>query len=105
MSKEEKVTEGKVVFASGAARSKMDVRWDLLSQEFLREMAVVMEEGAAKFGADNWKGGVADGVTENHLLEHYFKWQDGDRSENHLAKVAINAMFLHWYEQHGVHAK
>ena len=94
--------EDKIVFESGAARSKMEVRWDLLCEEFIRDMAIVMKEGADKFGDDNWKGGVPEGVTINHLLEHLYKWQNGDRSEPHLAKVAINAMFMDWYEQHGV---
>lgn len=91
-----------VTYESGAARSTMDVRWDLLCEEFIRDMAVVMKEGADKYGDNNWKAGVPEGVTINHLLEHLFKWQDGDRGELHLAKVAINAMFLDWYEQRGV---
>ena len=94
--------EDKIVYESGAARSKMEVRWDLLCEEFIRDMAIVMKEGADKYGDDNWKGGVPEGVTMNHLLEHLYQWQIGDRSEPHLAKVAINAMFLDWYEQRGV---
>ena len=38
--------EETVTFKSGAARSTMDVRWDLLCEEFIRDMAVVMKEGA-----------------------------------------------------------
>jgi hypothetical protein len=96
------IHEDKITYESGAARSTMDVRWDLLCEEFIRDMAVVMKEGADKYGDNNWKAGVPEGVTINHLLEHLFKWQDGDRGELHLAKVAINAMFLDWYEQRGV---
>lgn len=80
----------------------MEVRWDLLSENFIRDMAIVMKEGAEKFGDNNWQKGVPDGVTINHLLEHLFQWQEGDRGELHLAKVAVNAMFLDWYERHGV---
>lgn len=94
--------EDKIVYESGAARSTMEVRWDLLCEEFIRDMAIVMKEGADKYGDDNWKGGVPEGVTMNHLLEHLYQWQAGDRAEPHLAKVAINAMFLDWYEQRGV---
>ena len=94
--------EDKIVYESGAARSTMEVRWDLLCEEFIRDMAIVMKEGADKYGDDNWKSGVPEGVTMNHLLEHLYQWQIGDRSEPHLAKVAINAMFLDWYEQRGV---
>jgi len=96
------MSEKTIVYDSGAARSTMDVRWDLLCEDFIRDMAVVMKEGADKYGDDNWKQGVPEGVTINHLIEHLYKWQEGDRSELHLAKVAINAMFLDWYEQRGV---
>lgn len=91
-----------VTYESGAERSTMDVRWDLLCEKFIREMACVMNEGAEKYGDDNWKGGVPEGVTINHLLEHLYRWQSGDRSEPHLAKVAINAMFMDWYENNRV---
>ena len=37
--------QDKIVYESGAARSKMDVRWDLLYEKFIRVMAVVMKEG------------------------------------------------------------
>ncbi len=94
--------EDKIVYESGAARSTMEVRWDLLCEEFIRDMAIVMKEGADKYGDANWKSGVPEGVTINHLLEHLYKWQAGDRAEPHLAKVAINAMFMDWYENNMV---
>lgn len=92
----------KDTFESGATRNKIDVRWDLLVDDFIRDMAIVMKEGAESHGEDNWKGGVKEGVTFNHLREHLYHWLDGDRSELHMAKVAVNAMFLDWYERHGV---
>ena len=48
----------KITYESGAERSTMTVRWDLLCEKFIREMACVMNEGAEKYGDDNWKGGV-----------------------------------------------
>ena len=45
--------QDKIVYESGAARSTMDVRWDLLYEEFIRVMSVVMKEGAEKNGCDN----------------------------------------------------
>ena len=98
----QKMEDDKVTYKSGAARSTMDVRWDLLCEEFIRDMAVVMKEGADRYGDNNWKQGVPEGVTVNHLIEHLYRWQEGDRGELHLAKVAINAMFLDYYERYGV---
>jgi hypothetical protein len=40
--------QDKIVYESGAARSAMDVRWDLLYEIFIRVMAAVMKKGADK---------------------------------------------------------
>ena len=98
----QKMEDDKVTYKSGAARSTMDGRWDLLCEEFIRDMAVGMKEGADRYGDNNWKQGVPEGVTINHLLEHLYKWQEGDRGELHLAKIAVHAMFLDYYERYGV---
>ena len=45
--------QDKIVYESGAARSNMDMRWDLLYEKFIRVMAVVMKEGTDKYGDDN----------------------------------------------------
>ena len=45
--------QDKIVYESGEVRSTMDLPWDLLYEEFIRVMAVVMKEGADKYGDDN----------------------------------------------------
>ena len=92
----------KETYSTGATRNKLDVRWDLLCYEFIREMAVVMHEGAQAHGDENWKNGMPVGTVINHLEEHLYRFKSGDRSEPHLAKVAINAMFLDWYERNAI---
>jgi hypothetical protein len=85
-------------YSTGATRNRLDVRWDLLCFEFIRDMAVVMHEGAKSHGSDNWKRGMPSDTVLNHLKEHLYQWERGDREELYLAKVAVNAMFLDWYE-------
>ena len=96
----------KETYSTGATRNKLDVRWDLLCYEFVREMAAVMHEGAQAHGEPgsegNWQKGMPVGVVLNHLEEHLYQFKSGDRSEPHLAKVAINAMFIHWYEKNKI---
>jgi len=45
-----------------------------------------------RYGKDNWKKGVNDKEYQEERLEHamlhLIKWKEGDRTENHLAKVA-----------------
>ncbi len=45
-----------------------------------------------RYGRDNWKKGVGDKEYQEerleHALLHLIKWKEGDRSEDHLAKVA-----------------
>jgi len=96
----------KETYSTGATRNRIDVRWDLLCYEFIREMAVVMHEGAQAHGEPgsdgSWQKGMPVGVVLNHLEEHLYRFKAGDRSEPHLAKVAINAMFLDWYERNQI---
>jgi len=86
---------------SGASRNKISgFRFDLLVFEFWTEMAGVMAEGAApgSHGENNWKGGFDDPGRdiENHIWNHWRQWKAGDRSEPHLAKMAVGLMFF-WY--------
>jgi hypothetical protein len=45
-----------------------------------------------RYGRDNWKKGVNDKEYQEERLEHamvhLIKWKEGDRTEDHLAKVA-----------------
>lgn len=95
----------KKTYSTGAARDEIEVRWDLLCTEFTRSMAVVLHEGAKKYSDENWKKGMPVGVVLNHLEEHLHRWKTGDRSEPHLAKVAVGAMFLDWYEKNKIVVK
>lgn len=45
-----------------------------------------------RYGRDNWKKGVGDKEYQEerleHALLHFIKWKEGDRTEDHLAKVS-----------------
>ena len=45
-----------------------------------------------RYGRDNWKKGVNDKEYQEerleHALLHLIKWKEGDRTEDHLAKVS-----------------
>jgi hypothetical protein len=88
---------------SGATRNKLTkYRFDLLVWEFIDEMAGVMGEGAISHGEPgddgHWQKGFDDEQRDiwGHIYEHQRRWRLGDRSEPHLAKMAIGCMFQ-WY--------
>ena len=92
---------------SGATRNKIDThRHDLLVWEFLDQMASVMAEGAKSHGEDgsdgHWKNGFENEGRDiwNHVHNHHRQYREGDKSEPHLAKMAIGIMFQ-WYFDNG----
>ncbi len=78
-------------FDSGAVRAKLDdVRFDLISPQALRRLAATYNEGATKYGDNNFRHGMEFSNVINHVLEHintYFAGDDSD-GEDHLAHAA-----------------
>ncbi len=74
-------------------------RFDLIPPEGLRRLADLYARGAEKYGDDNWKKGQPFSRTYASLFRHMIQWREGDRSEDHLAAVAWNAMTLMFYEE------
>lgn len=58
----------------------------------LQAIGSIFEEGAAKYGRNNWLKGAGDREYQEerleHAITHLMLYANGDRSENHLAKVA-----------------
>ncbi len=91
---------GKHVFKSGAARSKVMSWLTMIPLFFLKRVAAVFEYGAKKYGLQNWKKGDQDFVDDipNHIVNHLYLYLQGDRSEDHLANMTCNIIFLMWME-------
>ena len=85
------IPEGSYEFDSGAVRAKLDdVRFDLISPVALRRLATTYNEGAVKYGDNNWRRGMEFSNVINHVLEHinvYIANSDPD-GEDHLAHAA-----------------
>jgi hypothetical protein len=60
--------------------------------EGIEAIGEIFLEGESKYGIDNWKKAVGDEyyrrIRTRHAIRHLMLWANGDRSENHLAKVA-----------------
>jgi hypothetical protein len=66
-------------------------------------MAERMGMGWTTHGEENWKRGGPDffAETRNHLEYHWLRYRSGDKTDDHLAATATNAMMLLWWERAG----
>lgn len=88
-----------VEFKSGAKRSKVAVRYDLIPSAGLRRLAERYTMGAAKYGEGNWTKGLADpeyvAQFRCHMIAHMWKYlDDGCKLDDNLAAIAWGAFAL-----------
>lgn len=79
-------------------------QWDLLPMEAIEPIVKVLEFGAAKYSANNWRVGEGFKFSRvlNSMRRHlyaYIKGQDNDPESGlpHLAHIGCNVMFLLYY--------
>lgn len=80
-------------------------RWSLLPEGVVSEVVHVLEFGAARYGADNWKY-VADPCPRYYdaAMRHINAWWEGSQvndpetGKNHLAHAICCLMFLLWMD-------
>lgn len=76
----------------GGAQSDVPVRFDLIDAKAMFEMAKVLDHGAKKYGANNWRKIDVDDHL-NHLLMHTYAYLAGDRTDDHLSHILCRATF------------
>jgi hypothetical protein len=86
-------------FITGATRQPIEGRFDLISPEGLRRLALTYQEGAEKYGDNNWRKGMPFSSTLNHAIKHIFQYISGDTSEDHLAHAAWGLLAVMEYEK------
>lgn len=69
-------------------------RFDLLWWPFIQRMAGIMERGAEKYGDRNWEKGQPVMSSYDSSMRHLGQAGQGLEDEDHLAAVAVNAMFM-----------
>ena len=68
--------------------------WDTCTM-FL-EVAKHFEEGAKKYGDDNWKKGIPVRCYIDSAVRHYLKWSRGDKDEPHDRAFCWNILCAMW---------
>jgi hypothetical protein len=76
----------------------------LLSSKALLEIAKVMTFGKDKYGAQNWRKGIAWSRVYAAVQRHLLAWNDGETNDpetglNHLAHASAGLLFLLEYSQ------
>jgi hypothetical protein len=76
----------------GGSQSDIPYRFDLIDAKALFAMAEVLDQGAKKYGEDNWRLiPVKDHL--NHLLMHAYAYLAGDTQDDHLSHILCRATF------------
>ena len=90
--------------SEGRKKDEDKLRFDLILPDFEEAMAYVLTHGAKEYGANNWQK-VADakarytGALQRHLNQYRKGYiYDLDSDCNNLAQIAVNAMFLYWFD-------
>lgn len=88
-------------FETGAVRdtSEGKGRYDLIPVYALKRLARHYENGAKKYGDNNWKKGMPLRRYYDSAMRHLGNWMEGNRDEDHLAAVLFNVMAIIETEQ------
>ena len=76
----------------------VEYRWDVFTM--LLEVAIHFEDGANKYGDNNWRKGIPVKVFLDSALRHYIKFLRGDKDEPHDRAVCWNLMCAIWTAKH-----
>lgn len=96
---------GREEFETGAQRDTDDgkLRFDLLPPHAHERIVSWLTAGAIKYAPRNWEKGIPCSRHMQSLLRHVHAYRSGEREEDHLAAIAVNAIFLmqtqYWCEQ------
>lgn len=70
--------------------------YDLSIPTMLLEVAKHFEEGAKKYGENNWQKGIPPKCYIDSAVRHYLKWLRGDKDEPHDRAFVWNLMCCIW---------
>ena len=73
-----------------------DKRYERSTPTMLLEVAKHFEEGAKKYGENNWQKGIPVNCYIDSAIRHYLKWLRGDTDEPHDRAFVWNLMCCIW---------
>ena len=79
-----------------ALRKFARIAYDTSYETMLLEVSKHFEEGALKYGDNNWQKGIPANCYLDSALRHYLKWRRGDNDEPHDRAFVWNIMCCIW---------
>ena len=73
--------------------------------KMLLEVGIHFQQGAMKYGENNWKKGIPAWSYIDSALRHYMKWWRGDNDEPHARAAVWNLMCCIWELDYSDRAK
>jgi hypothetical protein len=73
---------------------KIECGWDVYTM--ILEVAKHFEEGAKKYGENNWQKGIPVKCYIDSAVRHYLKWSRGDKDEPHDRAFCWNILCAIW---------
>lgn len=77
-------------------RQASQVMFNSKDIDMLLELSIHFEEGAEKYGVDNWKKGIPEWSYIDSAIRHLLKWARGDADERHDRAFVWNIICLIW---------
>lgn len=74
--------------------------FDGSAETMILETSKHFEEGAKKYGENNWQKGIPVNCYLDSAIRHYLKWRRGDKDEPHDRAFAWNVMCCCWEVDH-----
>ncbi len=89
-------SEERQMFDTGAVRDTAESKPlpSLVSPWAMERLGEWLRLGSLKYDRNNWQKGIPFSRTTDSLYRHLLQWQMQDESEDHLAAIMCNAMFL-----------
>lgn len=93
-------TGDRTQFETGAVRDAMSGKGlpSLIPPESIRRLARRFEDGAEKYGRDNWQKGIPLSRYNDAIIRHTLAAAEGQDDEDHLGAVLWNAAAWIWTE-------
>lgn len=88
-------------FETGAVRDSQEGkgRYDLLPTRAIKRLACHYENGAVKYGDDNWLKGIPMRRMLESAMRHLFKAMEGQTDEDHFIAAAWNILGIVEYQE------